>query len=415
MVRDNGGEVRLSSGTMVSPKLLLFSSIGISVALHLPYVGQLLYDNPRNGLTLLPPKPDEHWLIQVVGVTESGLYLFPPLPTLLDFCRRTVSTIWHYYRGCLVDKVSDSDLRVIVVLCILFFSFVFSMPGFSKLIHSAPTMIKFWRWHGWGSISRNDELNFIGFLPTLLQVDTFHSPAQAFTLEDGVPNTRGRILGGSNTIKQIRISMSNSRSMRISNRSGKESLKLDARTILTINLEEVYSYKEHALLVAPRQEGVHQGPTMGGLWPSVPRRIRKPMYYSKAVMVQKNPTIQLTSLSPETIGEYPKPSGRFWTKRNYHLFIEKINVLAKRTMIRFPAFHYALNPMLKKPDTDSAPNRRDLIAQPPLFFVILSTLQLDWLSYNGYKGLPRQKGYTGKAEMGKKGSACHGQTLLYNA
>ena len=95
------------------------------------------------------------------------------------------------------------------------------MSGFSKLIHSAPAMRKLlrlhnsWRWHGWVSISRNDELNLIGFLPTLLQVDTFDSPAQAFTSEDGVPNTRGRILGGSSTIKQIRISMSNPRSIRI--------------------------------------------------------------------------------------------------------------------------------------------------------------------------------------------------------
>ncbi|GMH17447.1 hypothetical protein Nepgr_019288 [Nepenthes gracilis] len=29
-----------------------------------------------------------------------------------DFCRRTVSTIWHYHGGCLVDKVVDGDLRV---------------------------------------------------------------------------------------------------------------------------------------------------------------------------------------------------------------------------------------------------------------------------------------------------------------
>lgn len=57
MVRDNGGEVRLSSGAMGSPQLLLLSGIGwrpyldewgISVALHLPYVGQFLYDNPSN-------------------------------------------------------------------------------------------------------------------------------------------------------------------------------------------------------------------------------------------------------------------------------------------------------------------------------------------------------------------------------
>ena len=39
-----------------------------------------------------------------------------------------------------------------------------------------------------------------GFLATLTKVDTFDSPAQAFTSEDGVPNARGRILGGSSAI-----------------------------------------------------------------------------------------------------------------------------------------------------------------------------------------------------------------------
>lgn len=39
-----------------------------------------------------------------------------------------------------------------------------------------------------------------GFLATLTEVDTFDSPAQAFTAEDGVPNARGRILGGSSAI-----------------------------------------------------------------------------------------------------------------------------------------------------------------------------------------------------------------------
>lgn len=29
-----------------------------------------------------------------------------------DFCRRTVSTIWHYHGGCVVGKVVDGDLRV---------------------------------------------------------------------------------------------------------------------------------------------------------------------------------------------------------------------------------------------------------------------------------------------------------------
>ena len=67
-------------------------------------------------------------------------------------------------------------------------------------------------------------------------------------------------------------------------------------SLFTGNLEEVCSDKEHASLVAPQQEGVHQSPATGGLWPGAPRRIHKPMYRSKAVMVQKNPTIQLTSL-----------------------------------------------------------------------------------------------------------------------
>lgn len=33
-----------------------------------------------------------------------------------------------------------------------------------------------------------------GFLATLTEVDTFDSPAQAFTSEDGVSNARGRIV-----------------------------------------------------------------------------------------------------------------------------------------------------------------------------------------------------------------------------
>lgn len=39
-----------------------------------------------------------------------------------------------------------------------------------------------------------------GFLTTLTDVDTLTSPSQAFTSEDGVPNARGRVLGGSSAI-----------------------------------------------------------------------------------------------------------------------------------------------------------------------------------------------------------------------
>lgn len=83
MVQDNG-EVILSAGAIGSPQLLLLSGIGphpylsywgIPVARHLPYVGQYLYDNPRNGISIVPPLPLEHSLIQVVGITDSGAYI----------------------------------------------------------------------------------------------------------------------------------------------------------------------------------------------------------------------------------------------------------------------------------------------------------------------------------------------------
>jgi len=91
-------EVILCAGAIGSPQLLLLSGIGprpylsswgIQVANHLPYVEQLLYDNPRNGITFVPSIPLEHSLIQVVGITDSGAYIdnslkchslrFPPL------------------------------------------------------------------------------------------------------------------------------------------------------------------------------------------------------------------------------------------------------------------------------------------------------------------------------------------------
>ncbi|XP_047940397.1 (R)-mandelonitrile lyase-like isoform X2 [Salvia hispanica] len=232
MVRESG-EVLLCAGALGSPQLLLLSGIGprpylassgIPVALHSPYVGRFLYDNPRNGISIVPPVPLDHSLIQVVGITSSGAYLEAasnivpflsparpvfirpasssyvtvatlmekiagplsagslrlastdvrtnpvvrfnyfsnptdlelcingtrrighvlnmramdrfkvqqwfggrgfryvgtPLPRDLlsheamgEFCRRTVSTIWHYHGGCLVGKVVDANLKVV--------------------------------------------------------------------------------------------------------------------------------------------------------------------------------------------------------------------------------------------------------------------------------------------------------------
>lgn len=83
MVRGKG-EVLLSAGALGSPQLLLLSgigprhylsSLGIPVSLHSPYVGEFLFDNPRNGISIVPPLPLEHSLVQVVGITSSGAYL----------------------------------------------------------------------------------------------------------------------------------------------------------------------------------------------------------------------------------------------------------------------------------------------------------------------------------------------------
>ncbi|CAN6938368.1 unnamed protein product [Brassica oleracea] len=232
MIRDRG-EVILSAGSLGTPQLMLLSGIGprsylstwgIPVALDLPNVGDFVYDNPRNGISIVPPVPMENSLIQVVGITEEGAFLeaastvipfasplrsvfirapasplYVPVTTIMekilgpvsvgslrlastdvrinpvvrfnyfsdpqdlercvngtrkigeilrsramqdfmfrewfgsrrfrfvgvplpldqsndlvmaDFCRRTVSTIWHYHGGCVVGKVVNSDLKV---------------------------------------------------------------------------------------------------------------------------------------------------------------------------------------------------------------------------------------------------------------------------------------------------------------
>ncbi|KAI7728155.1 hypothetical protein M8C21_013171 [Ambrosia artemisiifolia] len=233
-IRDHG-EVILCAGAIGSPQLLLLSGIGprpylsswgIPVVRHSPYVGNYMYDNPRNGISIVSPVPLEQSLIQVVGITDSGAYLEaasnvlpfsspaysvflrssssplyltvasimekiigphssgtlrlastdvrtnpivrfnyfsnpldlercvngsrkigdllrsramddfkfwewsgtdfrfvgPALPVdqsnnalMGEFCRRTVSTIWHYHGGCVVGRVVDHSLKVLGV------------------------------------------------------------------------------------------------------------------------------------------------------------------------------------------------------------------------------------------------------------------------------------------------------------
>ncbi|GJM97802.1 hypothetical protein PR202_ga14757 [Eleusine coracana subsp. coracana] len=95
-----GGEVILSAGAIGSPQLLLLSGIGpasdlsylgIPVSADVPDVGKHMFDNPRNGISFIPPVPIDHSLIQVVGIpaangTESYLeaasYIVPLPPVL---------------------------------------------------------------------------------------------------------------------------------------------------------------------------------------------------------------------------------------------------------------------------------------------------------------------------------------------
>lgn len=117
-----GGEVILSAGTLGSPQLLLLSGIGpsvhlstlgIPVGIHHPDVGQYVYDNPRNGISIIPSVPLENSLIQVVGITPNGTFLeaasnivtfrprrrSPFLPTRTAFAYLTVASIIEKIAG----------------------------------------------------------------------------------------------------------------------------------------------------------------------------------------------------------------------------------------------------------------------------------------------------------------------------
>ncbi|KAL6874133.1 hypothetical protein ACP4OV_014215 [Aristida adscensionis] len=95
-----GGEIILSAGALGSPQLLLLSGIGpasdlsyvgIPVSADVPDVGKHMYDNPRNGISIIPSVPIDHSLIQVVGIPsangsasylEAASYIVPLAPTL---------------------------------------------------------------------------------------------------------------------------------------------------------------------------------------------------------------------------------------------------------------------------------------------------------------------------------------------
>ncbi|ONI27611.1 hypothetical protein PRUPE_1G096400 [Prunus persica] len=73
------GEVILSAGTIGSPQLLLLNGVGpesylsslqIKVNHDNPYVGQYVYDNPRNFVNILPPKPPKPSYVTELGITD---------------------------------------------------------------------------------------------------------------------------------------------------------------------------------------------------------------------------------------------------------------------------------------------------------------------------------------------------------
>lgn len=81
MVRGKG-EVLVCAGAPGSPQLLLLSGVGLRPYLSTwgfptiyPTRDSFLFDNPRNGISIVPPMPLAHSLIQVVGITNSGAYL----------------------------------------------------------------------------------------------------------------------------------------------------------------------------------------------------------------------------------------------------------------------------------------------------------------------------------------------------
>ncbi|KAG0476633.1 hypothetical protein HPP92_013474 [Vanilla planifolia] len=103
MIRRDG-EVILAAGALGSPQLLLLSgigprsylsSIGIPVNAHNPTVGQFLYDNPRNSISIVPPIPLEQSVIQVVGITRDGASFLEAASNIAPLPSPTSTVILH--------------------------------------------------------------------------------------------------------------------------------------------------------------------------------------------------------------------------------------------------------------------------------------------------------------------------------
>ncbi|KAK1612810.1 hypothetical protein QYE76_036483 [Lolium multiflorum] len=118
-----GGEVILSAGSLGSPQLLLLSgigpasdlaSLGISVSADAPDVGKHMFDNPRNGISIIPSVPIDHSLIQVVGIPsangtasylEAASYIVPLAPMLRPGPFMSPSSPLYVTMATIMEKV----------------------------------------------------------------------------------------------------------------------------------------------------------------------------------------------------------------------------------------------------------------------------------------------------------------------
>ncbi|GJY40700.1 (R)-mandelonitrile lyase-like protein [Tanacetum coccineum] len=142
-IRRNG-EVIICAGAIGIPQLLLINGVGhgsylesqnITIVRQNPDIGQFMVDNPRSVLSLLVPFPldDVGARVTMLRTQTMELYKFSerdgekyfiyvglPLPENLSnevsvakFCHESLTTIYHFHGGCLVNKVVDGDLKVI--------------------------------------------------------------------------------------------------------------------------------------------------------------------------------------------------------------------------------------------------------------------------------------------------------------